>query len=428
MGMMKYCQSQAKDKLDKKIMKICFFTENYRKGGVDTFLINLFNAWPKTEDELTLVCNAAHAGLATIIEKTTYPVNIVKYKRIFTSRLAHGQITSILAFPIQIFFALLFRVLQYPIVFPWYILTLTLFFRQTNFERLMVVNGGYPASLLCRSAAIAWKFSGKSSLAIFNFHSSANQAPWYFRKLEDFIDKMVVNSVDKIVGVSQATLNSLKVRKYFRECDKLFYIFNGIEDPLSRLSLMESGLKTKGHNSQYCLMLATYEVYKGHSFLFKSFKRVVKEFPSIRLHIYGFGTAKERNRVANEVKRYGLDDFVVLNGFTTQTAQLYLNAQLLTVPSQAYEAFGLTIIEAMAYGLPAVVTDVGGMPELLANSHAGYVCSKDDSEEFANRIIYILRNPAIAKELGRNGRRIFEERFTALKMAQEYSFFIRKGS
>ncbi|MFZ2540704.1 MAG: hypothetical protein WAW75_02900, partial [Gallionella sp.] len=93
-------------------MKICFFTENYYKGGLDTFLINLFNAWPDSKDELTLVCNGTHPGLETISEKTVRPIKIKKYSRAFTSRIVHGQSSLKLSqsFLAREFFALAYRV------------------------------------------------------------------------------------------------------------------------------------------------------------------------------------------------------------------------------------------------------------------------------------------------------------------------------
>jgi hypothetical protein len=57
-------------------VKICFYTENYYKGGLDTYLINLFNAWPNLKDELILVCNDSHPGLDTIEEKTLRPIKV----------------------------------------------------------------------------------------------------------------------------------------------------------------------------------------------------------------------------------------------------------------------------------------------------------------------------------------------------------------
>jgi len=403
-------------------MNICFFTENYYKGGLDTFLINLFNAWPDSKDELTLVCNGTHPGLKTIIEKTVRQVKIKSYSRIFTSKIVQGQ--SSLKFnksiPVRAFFVLAFTVLQYPILFPWYLLTLTLFFLRSDFDRLMVVNGGYPASLLCRCAAIAWCLSGKRPLAIFNFHNSATKPPWYFSFPEHFIDLVVTWSVAQIVSVSKDCLSTLSNRRAFSGCTKLQYIYNGIEDPKFIAKDHKDDLRSQFASERYCLMLATYESRKGHTYLLQAFKIVVKDFPNVRLHIYGYGKYHEKQLVADEVKRLGLENVVSLNDFTSNTASLIANASVLVVPSQSYESFGLTIIEAMAFGTPVVTTNVGGMPEVLTDTHAGYVCLRDDPTAFADAIKKILGNSTLASQLGHDGRQAFEQRFTAGAMAHNY--------
>jgi glycosyltransferase involved in cell wall biosynthesis len=409
-------------------MKICFFTENYYKGGLDTFLINLFNAWPGSQDELTLVCNGSHPGLEIISEKTVRQIKIKRYRRVFTSKIAQGRSSLKFnqSFPVRAFFVLAYRVLQYPILFPWYLLSLTFIFRRSDFDRLMVINGGYPASLLCRSAAIAWRLSGKRPLATFNFHNSTTKPPWYFSFPEHLIDLAVIWSVAQIVSVSKACLSSLSNRKAFLGYTKLHYIYNGIEDPRLISQDVVDDLRNQDATERYCLMLATYEPRKGHAFLLQAFKIVIKDFPDVRLQIYGYGEPFEKQGVAVEVKRLALENNVTLNDFTPNTNSLIDNASVLVVPSQAYESFGLTIIEAMALGTPMVTTNVGGMPEVLADSHAGYVCSKDEPAAFADAIKYILRDSTLASELGRAGRQTFEQRFTAGMMASNYKRLIER--
>ena len=46
-------------------MKIIFFTENYYKGGLDTFIISLINNWPDNNDSIELMCNYDHPGNET---------------------------------------------------------------------------------------------------------------------------------------------------------------------------------------------------------------------------------------------------------------------------------------------------------------------------------------------------------------------------
>ena len=403
-------------------MKICFFTENYYKGGLDTFLINLINSWPDVNDKLTLACNGTHAGLETITEKTNRPIEIKRYYRLFTSTITQGHSTLSWSrsFPVRAFLGLARRFLQYPILFPWYIFTLMLFFWRSDYDRLMVVNGGYPASLLGRSALIAWRLVGKRPLGVINFHNSTTSPPWHSRFFENLIDALVISSASHIVSVSKNCLDSLRSRSAFIGCSKLSYIYNGIEDPFNLLKTFSTSSNNKLPIKQYCLMLATYEARKGHVYLLQAFHIVVKSFPNVQLRIYGHGLPHEKKRVADEVARLQLKNNVLLGDFTTETSGLIAGASMLLVPSQAYESFGLTIIEAMALGVPAVTTDVGGMPEVMGDSNAGYVCSRKDPIEFSAAIKKILDDPLIASKLGSTGRMAFENRFMASTMASSY--------
>lgn len=409
--------------------KICLFTENYYKGGLDTFLINLFNTWPNPQDELTLLCNRTHPGLETIIEQTVRPVTITGYHRVFTSGFAQGQGDSriIGSLPVRAFILLAFHMLQYPLLFPWYVLTLTFFFRRADFDRLLVVNGGYPASLLCRSASIAWRLSGKRIHATFNFHNLAAKPRWYEKLPEYIIDLAVAWSARQIVSVSRNCLDSLRCRKAFLDGHRLLYIYNGIEDPRSRTDqARDRGCKDAA--PRYCVMLSTYEQRKGHAYLLRAFALVTKVFPDVQLRIYGYGKPREKQRVTDEVDRLNLGGCVTLNNFTPYTAQLIAKASVLVMPSQSYESFGLGIIEAMALGTPVVTTDVGGMPEVLGNSNAGFICSKDDPTAFADAIKLILADSRLAAELGQNGRREFEKRFTARIMSLQYEALVKDVS
>lgn len=402
-------------------MKVGFFTENYYKGGLDTFLINLFNSWPDRRDELFLLCNPSHPGLETISVKAPGAVTIMPYQRFFTSGVAQGHSSYRASQHLFVrgFFVLLERILQYPVLFPWYVITLAMYFRTSAFDRLMVVNGGYPASLLCRAAVIAWALSGKKPKAVLNFHNSLIETPWYFRLPERLIDLLVIRSCSRIVSVSGNCLSSLYGRRAFTGCTKLTYIYNGIEDPLAGRDPSTRPARPEA-SKRYCLMLATYEERKGHAFLLEAFREVVKAFPDVQLRICGHGKPKERRRVADLVKHLGLEDSVSLAEFVSDTTALIAHAAVLVVPSQSFESFGLTIVEAMAIGTPVVATDVGGIPEVLADSSAGYVCAKDDAVAFAAAMKRILGDPALAAELGKNGRKTYESRFTAARMAEQY--------
>lgn len=403
-------------------MNVCLFTENHRKGGLDTFLINFVNAWPYHRDCISLICNDSHPGLSNINNEVNRPLTIDTYSYVDIGNLvSRGQTSS----KIFIFFLnaaqIVFKALQYPIFFPWYVARLTLFFARSDYDRLMVVNGGYPASLLCRSAVIAWRLARKRPLSVMNFHNSASKSSWFYAPIEYFIDWLVVRSTSQIISVSKNCIDSLSVRPAFRHAENLSFIYNGIQDPAAGSQGFSNGSSIRGPDQPYCLMLATYEARKGHGYLLQAFQEVVAENTDVRLKIYGHGLDGEKEKVASEVRRLGLDGRVTLGGFTEKTAALYAGASVLVVPSQAYESFGLTIVEAMAFGVPVVMTNVGGMPEVLGDSEAGYVCSSNDPSEFADAIKKILFDVTLASAMGRKGRIEFEKRFMAGIMARQYA-------
>lgn len=407
-------------------MNICFFTENYYKGGLDTFLINLVNSWPNDEDLLTLTCNGNHAGLVTIEEQVSRQLSIERYNYFFTSDLSKKRDYLTARFSILLYGSIVLanRFLQYPFLAVWYVLKLTSYFKRSAFDRLMVVNGGYPASLLGRCAIIAWRLAGKNNKPIMNFHNSASVSPWYSKVFENFIDRFVVRFSSHIVSVSSDCIESLKSRPAFVECDKLSFIHNGISDPSAQENFDSMGFN-KPKTEQYFLMLATYEERKGHAYLFKAFESIVSEFPDAKLKIFGHGQPHELRRVESEVASLGISDKVVLGSFQSDIDELLYGALALVVPSQSHESFGLTIIEAMSRAVPVVTTDVGGMPEVLDKSGGGYVCSKDNYLEFGSRLRDILRDSELANKLGIRGRQTFEKKYSALKMARKYSLIIK---
>lgn len=268
----------------------------------------------------------------------------------------------------------------------------------------------------CSNCVVA---SREKPQAILNFHNSVVNPPWYSRIPEYLIDLMLIHTCAKFVTVSNYSMQSLARRRAFEGCQKLDFILNGIADPLANYRSSDGVYKSPVTN-RYCLMLATYEKRKGHAFLLEAFKEVVRDYPDVSLQIYGYGKAKERNYVAGIVAKHGLHNNVLLADFNPDTTMLIVNSALLVVPSQEYESFGLTIIEAMAIKTPVIATDVGGIPEILMKSSAGFICSHNDVFSFAAAMKKILGDNCLATELGRNGRKNYISRFTATRMAERY--------
>jgi glycosyltransferase involved in cell wall biosynthesis len=94
-----------------------------------------------------------------------------------------------------------------------------------------------------------------------------------------------------------------------------------------------------------------------------------------------------------------------------ELARLYGRATLFALPSRA-EAFGHVLAEAMAYRLPCVASDTGGIPEVVDDGRTGYLVPVGDHRALADRIVELLTDPDRMRRMGEAGRRKVEARFT----------------
>lgn len=410
-------------------MKIVFFTENSYAGGLDSVIINLINHWPTNdagdgaEDSLVLICNRSHPGLEIITRRAQRPVTIVPHDIPlhweWAARLNSLVLPGILKKALS-------ALARYPFLLYSTIAVRKLLAEQ-NADRLMIINGGYPAGDSCRATAIAWSRLGKP-LCVFNFHNFAVPPRWWERWAETVVDRFVECSCKVFLTVSRACAESMTQRPAIASRGKVQYIFNGIEKPT--LPPTEAIAKIRrefdvSKTAPLLLMLGTYEKRKGHAFLLNAFALVLAKKPDARLVICGYGYEKDIHDVTTLVREKGLADSVYLQGFRDDTSALIAAADILLVSSQQFESFGLTIVEAMALSTPVVATDIGGIPEVLGNNEGGYCLPATDVEAYASQITTLIDNPSLREQVGKAGLQRYETTFTAERMARQYAELIR---
>jgi glycosyltransferase involved in cell wall biosynthesis len=84
------------------------------------------------------------------------------------------------------------------------------------------------------------------------------------------------------------------------------------------------------------------------------------------------------------------------------------------------EGMPLALLEAMAAGVPAVATRVGGVSEVIENGKTGLLVPPGDSRALADGIATLLENPALATELGEAARQVAVSRFSLERMVRAY--------
>jgi glycosyltransferase involved in cell wall biosynthesis len=101
-----------------------------------------------------------------------------------------------------------------------------------------------------------------------------------------------------------------------------------------------------------------------------------------------------------------------------ELVDLYRQADVFVMPSY-YESFGISCLEAMAFGLPVVATRAGGLPEVVQDGVTGVLVAPGDAHALADAITHLLRDPELRRRLGNQGRERVLAEFTADRVARE---------
>jgi glycosyltransferase involved in cell wall biosynthesis len=243
------------------------------------------------------------------------------------------------------------------------------------------------------------------------------------------VDKKLLKSISYFVGVSQCCADSLRLRPVFSDISKIKHIYNGtpiIEDTASIQHPVSLRERLEIEKKPLCLMLATYELRKGHPFIFEVFKTVNSVEKDAQLVICGDGTIKEKEIVDNLRKKIAADSNIHLLEFIPNGRNLISQADILVVPSQEWESFGWTVIEAMTRKVPVVATNAGGLAEVVGpNGIAGFSIDPADVKTFSEAIINLLQDPNLSKKISNEAYNRVVEHFNVQRMAKEYSELIR---
>jgi glycosyltransferase involved in cell wall biosynthesis len=152
---------------------------------------------------------------------------------------------------------------------------------------------------------------------------------------------------------------------------------------------------------------------KGHRYLLAAARRVVDHEPRARFLMVGVGPMAAA--LANDARRLGLNGHVVFTGFRSDATTL-IGAADLFVLSSLHEGIPVSLLEAMAMGRPAVLTRVGGIPEVVVPDETALLVEPMDVEGLATGMLSLLDDPDRRQRMGENARRHVRRRFGMAQM------------
>ncbi|MFP4620352.1 MAG: glycosyltransferase [Bacteroidales bacterium] len=185
---------------------------------------------------------------------------------------------------------------------------------------------------------------------------------------------------------------------------------------------------------KYIFCLSRIDTNKGHDLLLYAFDLVRKEINDVHL-VIGGGSPNPKPReesVFNKMKEIIRErdmDRVHIIGYVPdeKLVQYYQRAELFVLPS-IFEPFGMTSQEAMACGTPVVASKFGGIKQVITHEKNGILVNPEDSEEFANAIIKLLKDEDYRAKLGREANKLILEEYSWEAMADYHINFYKKNS
>lgn len=230
-------------------------------------------------------------------------------------------------------------------------------------------------------------------------------------------------SADVLIGVSEFVAKRMLASG--TPPDRTFVVYNGI--PLERFARPRAGAlaATIGVPLDTPIVFASGRAhhYKGIDTLLRAAARL-ERLGDLAVHVAYCGDGPALPDFRRTAEELGLRRFHFL-GRRGDVPDLLGSAAVAVVPSHWAEAFGLTVVEAMAAGVPVVASAVGGIPELVDEGVTGLLVPPADPEALATAVERLLRDPAARAAMGAAGREVAHRRFAIDRVVDELFRLVR---
>lgn len=177
------------------------------------------------------------------------------------------------------------------------------------------------------------------------------------------------------------------------------------------------------HENPIVVSTRKHELFYGVQYFIEAIPKVVNTLPEARFLIVGRGRLTER--LKRRVKELGIEKYVRFMGYLPrEDAIACVNASDVYVSTSFSDGTSASLLEAMALGVPSVVTDIPGNKEWIKDGWNGYLVPVKDPKSLAEKIVQLIRDKEVGERLGENARNTVENKVNWRKNMKSFSDLI----
>lgn len=236
-------------------------------------------------------------------------------------------------------------------------------------------------------------------------------------RLRNAISSFLLPKASSIISVSDEIARGFKAQ-FPHDQKKLVVIKNGIDISLIPSNKDKINRKSLGLDSHHFIIgsVGRLEPVKNYSFLIATVADLVKKYSHVRLVLLGTGSQEYQLKAL--VNQLGINEYVKFVG--QQPARFYYGLFDCFTLSSNREGISMALLEAMANGVPCVITNESSSHDVITSEQDGLLVLAGNRKEFYKAFERLLLNLSLAQMLGSNAQKTVEENFAIHNMADAY--------
>jgi glycosyltransferase involved in cell wall biosynthesis len=246
----------------------------------------------------------------------------------------------------------------------------------------------------------------------------SDEWPTWKKSFFALAERILARYTDKVITASDALREELIKREKINPA-KLVTVYNGIDyDPFRKIWERKAVLRSLGLPplGRVAGMISRLIPQKGVSYFLKAAASLAGEH---QVNFLIVGDGPYRQQFEAEALALGLQHRLVFAGERQDIAAILSAVDVLALPSLTEGGLPFIILEAMAAGCPVVATRVGGIPEIIYDTHNGLLIPAKDYKMLAEAIASLLIDREKAALIGRRGRKFVLDNFIIDNMVQK---------